>query len=642
MLFTMISKNQTRPTKRQRLDTTPTSTTVTLVQSTEEYRELASSCTANYALELGCGAGDTSHLLAQQLSPDNILGVDITWKLIQQAKHSYPNIRFERLDVVDDEDWVVKLIRTLTLGVNNVQAFVDLGAPHENHLDYGITELTALIPVLPMLAHRAGISSIVVKSPQLCELATQSQSGLEDFWNSVVLPTQTAILNATTTSTTTVAPTNAAAGPPLHLHPMKLNEQFDKVQGIEICRYHNYSKEGCKRGALGRCKMNHTHCHWCGQENHRALECTRPTPGTAQDFGIDARLKPPMAKAAPFLFVVGGRLRGKTLIQCERVLLPKPLNESSTTGATSSSSSSSAPSSTTTTTSSSAKCTTNTTTQPSWELAQPLTQHRGSHCAVNMPNGNIFVAGGGGMRANLASCEIYNADNRQWTTAPNMHTPRHAFSMCTNSTNGDIFVTGGWTHGSKCIGTFERLKTRTGTETSEEAAPYAWEVCTPMIMPRRLHGSACLPNQNLLFVFGGSPGNDLEQKLQTNCVECYNFDNETWTRLNDLPFKAHVVACTVDQFIYILPCGDHAMLKYDSKKDTYVKLGKLPLPNFHGFCVTHNALFDATGLYLVGGASNARWSKQTFRYDVTTGEWVELSDMSLPRRRTACAVGLSK
>ena len=226
-------------------------------------------------------------------------------------------------------------------------------------------------------------------------------------------------------------------------------------------------------------------------------------------------------------------------------------------------------------------------------------------------------------------------------------TPRHAFSMCINSSNGNIYVTGGWTHGHKCIGTFETLKYSNEMKTSSKSSIHAtnnskkWEVCSPMIMPRRLHGSAYYDNK--IYVFGGSPGNNLEQKLRTNCVEYHDLSTQLWSRLNDMPCKSHCVACTVGHFIYILPFGDEGIFKYNPSNDTYSQsLGKLPLTNWHGFSVTHNEEYDVNGLYVVGGASNAKWSSKVFRYDVITNVWNELNNMLLPRRRTACAIALSK
>jgi hypothetical protein len=87
----------------------------------------------------------------------------------------------------------------------------------------------------------------------------------------------------------------------------------------------------------------HRYCHWCGRAGHIALACTAvsgaagvlpgafgaessvvvhgtgapATPGTAACGAPPQRL----TVAAPFLYVLGGRLRGRTLVSAERINL---------------------------------------------------------------------------------------------------------------------------------------------------------------------------------------------------------------------------------------------------------------------------------------------------------------------------------
>ena len=45
---------------------------------------------------------------------------------------------------------------------------------------------------------------------------------------------------------------------------------------VEICRFHNYdTSQGCIRHREKRCPLDHQHCHWCGEQGHRALECEK-------------------------------------------------------------------------------------------------------------------------------------------------------------------------------------------------------------------------------------------------------------------------------------------------------------------------------------------------------------------------------
>ena len=612
------SSSSTRPTKRAKCEPTGSGTVgrmITIVNNQEDYRHLAESCKADYAVELGCGVGHTVVLLSRCVSPEKVMGIDVTWKHIQAAKKNHPLLHFERLDCVEDADYVVQLMQRETENCKIVHCFVDLGVPHENHLDYGITELTSLVQVLPMLVQRVQASSIVVKSPQLYALYCGS-TWTSNFWSGTVLPAQENILmsvksssSSSAASAVSIASTASTAastlsGPPLQLHPMKLSQKF-ATDGIEICRYHNYSADGCLRGKQGRCRLNHNHCHWCGQSGHCALDCTSTKEGALDAFGVDARLKPPMKEPSQFLFVMGGRLRGKTLMQCERLMLSS-LDISTTT--------------------TKMKQQMTSIDRPSWELTSSLLQHRGSHCAVALLDGTVLVSGGGGMRANLSSCERLDGRTRTWIACPSMHTPRHAFSMCVDLSTNDVFVTGGWTHGSRCIGTFEMLKKGSAV----------WKVCAPMIMPRRLHGSAVVDGK--VYVFGGSPGSDKEQKLTTNCVECYDTMKHLWIQKNNMPISSHCVAINVGSDIFVLPFGDSMMFKYTVIDDQYIEMSALPLQNWHGFAVASDFV---SNLYVVGGTTDGRWSRKAFCYNVVSNAWTEMPELSLPRRRTAIAIGRS-
>ncbi|WP_209330213.1 class I SAM-dependent methyltransferase [Lunatimonas salinarum] len=58
----------------------------------------------HHVLEVGCGIGTVSHLLAKKVPKGNVLAVDISPESIRQATHlwaKYPNLRFETSDMKD-------------------------------------------------------------------------------------------------------------------------------------------------------------------------------------------------------------------------------------------------------------------------------------------------------------------------------------------------------------------------------------------------------------------------------------------------------------------------------------------------------------------------------------------------------------
>ena len=95
------------------------------------------------------------------------------------------------------------------------------------------------------------------------------------------------------------------------------------ADGIEICRFHNYSPAGCIRVSQGRCPLDHHVCHWCGEEGHAPLACDAQTGGSGTPAaGTEAAApRPLLARPVPFLYALGGRLRGRTLVSCERLSL---------------------------------------------------------------------------------------------------------------------------------------------------------------------------------------------------------------------------------------------------------------------------------------------------------------------------------
>ncbi|GMH61495.1 hypothetical protein TrRE_jg10306 [Triparma retinervis] len=55
-------------------------------------------------------------------------------------------------------------------------------------------------------------------------------------------------------------------------HPLKMPLRLTN-EGTPICRFHNYDNEkGCMKG-VERCGLDHSHCHICLIEGHKALNC---------------------------------------------------------------------------------------------------------------------------------------------------------------------------------------------------------------------------------------------------------------------------------------------------------------------------------------------------------------------------------
>mmetsp|Transcript_26655 Transcript_26655/g.25525 ORF Transcript_26655/g.25525 Transcript_26655/m.25525 type:complete len:385 (+) Transcript_26655:121-1275(+) len=278
-----------------------------------------------------------------------------------------------------------------------------------------------------------------------------------------------------------------------------------------------------------------------------------------------------------------------------------------------------------------------------WESCIHMLENRGSHGAAAIDN-LLFVFGGGGFRSNLATCEMFDSSLHLWKAVAPLKTFRHAlvvFSMsvtpeffsnqqtvipvqdihhrhCLKGPMNLIFAIGGWIDGSVCSSDVEVYDHLTDT----------WTVCAPMAVPRRLLGASSYKNQ--IFVFGGNCDDGI---WFTSAVECYDFASNSWTRKLDLPFSTSTSAITIGNFIYVLLHGKRIM-RYCPSSDTYTALSELPLKEW--FC------FDVTMLgciiYIHGGVAQGDATKAFFAYDIRTDKWKEMPPMLFPRRRCAAAI----
>ena len=101
-----------------------------------------------------------------------------------------------------------------------------------------------------------------------------------------------------------------------------------------------------------------------------------------------------------YIYVTGGRLRGKTLGCVERFSLGRGV----------------------------------------WEACPRMMENRGSHGAAAI-GARLFALGGGGFDSNLATCEEFNAFDQIWSPITPMKTFRHALSVVAMNISADFLRT---------------------------------------------------------------------------------------------------------------------------------------------------------------------------------------------------------
>ena len=103
-------------------------------------------------------------ILARQLGTGRVMGVDVSWKFVQQSRARFPHLTFERIDVLEDTAFVAGLVASSKQrevggreGSSNrkLWAWVDIG---------GIRELSGLARLLPIVIDQVDFLCLLPRS----------------------------------------------------------------------------------------------------------------------------------------------------------------------------------------------------------------------------------------------------------------------------------------------------------------------------------------------------------------------------------------------------------------------------------------------------------------------------------------------
>lgn len=238
---------------------------------------------------------------------------------------------------------------------------------------------------------------------------------------------------------------------------------------------------------------------------------------------VECMVHPPDFDAYDYyIYVMGGRHRGKTLGSVERYCINTNM----------------------------------------WEKSSAMTDNRGSHGAGSFED-KLFVFGGGGFKSNLSSCEYLC--NNEWKLIAPMNIERHALSV---ASIGDVFYAlGGWIDGKECSAVLESYNSKINT----------WSILNKMNHARKLHGVTSYDNK--IYVFGGCCD---PPEWYTDTAECYDPITDTWMYLPSLPHSGGASAVSVAPYIYIFQHGKY-VYRYNPITQIYMQVSTLPLPDWHCF-----------------------------------------------------------
>jgi len=280
-----------------------------------------------------------------------------------------------------------------------------------------------------------------------------------------------------------------------------------------------------------------------------------------------------------YIYVTGGRIRGKTLNCVERY-----------------------------------SCEKNT-----WESLPSLSEHRGSHGSAVVGQ-TLYVLGGGGLHSNLSSIEKLDCKTNKWEISmvqEHMLSFRHALGII--NMGKDIFAIGGWVDGSYCSPQVEKYDTQTNT----------WMECANFPTPRRLFGITSLDEK--IYTFGGNCGDGI---WNSDVLEIYDVLTDSWSKGKSVPIAGQTSAATIDSYIFVAIHGHH-IVRYSPLEDDYITISfELPFRNW--FCFDVSAINGR--LYFHGGNIDGVWSNVLWKYDPFDNTWIELAKMKKSRRRCSAAV----
>ena len=155
-----------------------------------------------------------------------------------------------------------------------------------------------------------------------------------------------------------------------------------------------------------------------------------------------------------------------------------------------------------------------------WGSPPVMAAPREEHTATMLANGHVLVAGGINGSGALASGELFDVAQEQWTATGNLNTARYSHTA-TSLPNGKVLVAGGFDNSNAVLASAELYDPASGT----------WRATTSNLGAARAdHTATLLPNGQVLVAAGR------DSSLQTISIsaELYNPTNGNWTATNNL------------------------------------------------------------------------------------------------------------
>jgi hypothetical protein len=260
---------------------------VLLARSTDTFRRLARDAPrpGEVCVDVGSAHGDATKRMAKAVGSEaNVTGLDVSPDFVRLSGAKYPGITFERLDVLEDTAFFADILAKKSPDC----VFVDIG---------GVRAAEALVRALPVIAGGRNANgkrprlvavkceALAEKAIETCLKALNGEGPIvrlpESFWLSVCASEVKAARNRSSHKSKSTSRNAAPASLAFARYPLRYPKKVfvsksssgEGALEVEICRFHNYAEAGCLRLKQGTCCLNHTACHWCGKEGHKASAC---------------------------------------------------------------------------------------------------------------------------------------------------------------------------------------------------------------------------------------------------------------------------------------------------------------------------------------------------------------------------------
>ncbi len=168
-----------------------------------------------------------------------------------------------------------------------------------------------------------------------------------------------------------------------------------------------------------------------------------------------------------------------------------------------------------------------------------------------------------------------------------------------------------------------------------------WSACSPLPAQRVKPGLAAVGDT--LYALGGR-----EADLDANTIFAYDTRKDAWTEVGKLPYAArHGAACTADGVIYY--CGgwtagqdgggcQNVLIAFDPRSGEVRQLADMLAPR-----AAHSMVECQGALYVLGGVDEQKMPTSTvYRYNIDANVWEECAPLDSVRAVFACGVSGNK